>query len=88
MKTMTRMVRKQIYIEPRQEAILKRLARETGETEAEIIRRVIDRQSVGQVNRRRDLRSWELERAFILRRMAEERIPGKRTWNREELHER
>jgi len=41
---MVRMVRKQIHIEPRQKALLKRLARETGMTEAELIRRAIDHQ--------------------------------------------
>jgi len=41
---MVRMVRKQIYIEPRQEALLKRLARETEMTEAELVRRAIDHQ--------------------------------------------
>ena len=36
---MQQMVRKQIYIERRQEARLKRLAKESGVSEAEIVRR-------------------------------------------------
>ncbi|MCS7059359.1 MAG: ribbon-helix-helix domain-containing protein [Meiothermus sp.] len=36
------MIRKQIYIAPEQEAKLKRLARATGRTEAEIIRQALD----------------------------------------------
>lgn len=43
---MSRMVRKQIYIEPRQEEILKRRAKEMRITEAELVRRAID-----QINR-------------------------------------
>ncbi len=36
------MIRKQIYLAPEQEAKLKRLARATGRTEAEIIREALD----------------------------------------------
>lgn len=36
---MARMVRKQVYIEPRHEQLLKRRAREWGVSEGEIIRR-------------------------------------------------
>ncbi|GIW26182.1 ribbon-helix-helix domain-containing protein [Meiothermus sp.] len=36
------MIRKQIYIAPEQEAKLKRLAKTTGRTEAEIIREALD----------------------------------------------
>lgn len=39
---MKRMVRKQVYIEPRQERLLKRRARALGMTEAELIRDGID----------------------------------------------
>ena len=42
------MVRKQIYIEERQETRLKRVARARGMSEAEVIRQAIDRQ-VGSV---------------------------------------
>ena len=38
------MVRKQIYLEERQEARLKRIARARGISEAEVIRQAIDRQ--------------------------------------------
>ncbi|MCX7740592.1 MAG: ribbon-helix-helix domain-containing protein, partial [Meiothermus sp.] len=36
------MIRKQIYLAPEQEAKLKRLARATGRSEAEIIREALD----------------------------------------------
>ena len=84
---MARMVRKQIHIEPRQEALLKRLARETGMTEAELIRRAIDHQE-RVIHFPRDTRAWREERDFIARLMEQGPVPGGRTWRREELHER
>jgi hypothetical protein len=40
---MVQMIRKQVYIHPWQQGILKRLARTDGVSEVEIIRRTIDR---------------------------------------------
>ena len=40
--TMTRMVRKQLYIDERQDALLKAESARTGETESALIRRAID----------------------------------------------
>jgi hypothetical protein len=85
---MTRMVRKQVYIEPRQEALLKRLARETGTAEAEIIRQAIDRQTKALLFPRRDLRAWQQERDFIRRLIEQGPVPGERRWRREDLYER
>ena len=85
---MTRMVRKQIYIEPRHEALLKRLARETGATEAEIIRQAIERQVKVLIFPRRDLSAWQEERAFITQLIQQGPVPGGRTWRREDLYER
>lgn len=42
---MTEMMRKQFYINRRQEALLKRLARLRGISESEIVRRAIDREA-------------------------------------------
>lgn len=81
-------VRKQVYIEPRQEAILKRLGKERGLTEAEIIRRAIDQFTQGSRVSHRDLAAWEEERAFILHLMEQGPVPGERTWRREDLYER
>ncbi|RMD66035.1 hypothetical protein D6833_02000 [Candidatus Parcubacteria bacterium] len=81
-------VRKQVYIEPRQEAILKQLGKEQGLTEAEIIRRAIDQFTRALHFPWRDLAAWEKERAFILRLIEEGPVPGKRTWRREDLYER
>ena len=82
----TKKVRKQIYIEARQEQLLKQLVRETGATEAELIRQAIDRHT-GSFSPRRDLSVWEEERAFMERLMQEGPVSGGRTWKREDLHE-
>jgi len=81
-------VRKQIYIEPHQEAILKRLSRERGVTEAEIIRRAIEEHTSTLRLPRRDLRAWEAERTFIQSLIRQGPIPGQRAWRRGDLHER
>jgi hypothetical protein len=85
---MARMVRKQIYIEPRQEASLKQLVRETGASEAEIIREAIDRHARVVTFTRRDLAAWTRERAFIADLISSGPVPGGRRWQREELHDR
>ena len=85
---MTRMVRKQVYIEPRQDVLLKRLARETDVTEAEIIRQAIDRQTKALFFPRRDLSAWQEERAFIDRLIEQGPVDGGRSWRREDLYER
>jgi hypothetical protein len=84
---MTKMIRKQVYIEPRQEALLKRLVRETGATEAEIIRQAIDRQTKTFLPSRRDLSAWQEERDFINRLIQRGPLPGGRRWRREDLYE-
>jgi hypothetical protein len=85
---MTRMVRKQVYIEPRQETLLKRLARDAGVTEAEIIRQAIDRQTKVILFSHRDLNAWRQERAFIERLIQQGPVLGGRRWRREDLYER
>ena len=81
-------VRKQVYIEPRQELLLKRLAREQGVTEAEIIRRAIDRQTRSVFFPRLNPAAWEAELAYLRRLAAEGAVRGERTWKREDLHGR
>jgi len=84
---MPRMVRKQVYIESRQETTLKQQARTLGITEAEVIRRAIDRQMASVRLSIRDLKAWERERAFIIKRMAKGHAPGGRRWKREDVYE-
>ena len=84
---MRRMVRKQVYIEPRQEEMLKRLARELGVPEAEIIRQGID--EVGRTGHALppDGQAWEEEKAFITRRRRRRAPQTGRAWTREELYD-
>lgn len=84
---MVQMVRKQVYIEPRQEAILKGLTRMLGLSEAEIIRQAIDRQTSTLPAGVRDLEAWEREKAFIARRMADGPVSSTRRWSRDEIYE-
>ncbi len=81
-------IRKQVYLEPRQEALLKRLAAELNVTEAELIRQAIDRQTRFFRSPERDLAAWEEEKAFITHLIEQGPVPGERTWQREALHER
>ena len=84
---MARMIRKQIYIGLHQDQSLKRQARDSGMTEAEVIRRAIDRQMDSIRLSSRDLKAWQQERAFIARRVAKGRVHRGRRWNREEAYE-
>jgi hypothetical protein len=81
------MIRKQIYIEPKQDAILKRLAVLMKISEAEIIRRAIERQTSAMPSGVRDLEAWEREKAFIAGRMKEQVASGRREWSREDSYE-
>ena len=47
-KIMAEMVRKQIYIQEGQEVLLKRISKARGISEAELIRRAIDREATGE----------------------------------------
>ena len=84
---MTQMIRKQVYIEPIQDASLKQRAVMLGVTEAEVIRRAIDRQMALLGPGVRDLRAWEREKAFIVKRMSGGPISGGRKFRREEAYE-
>jgi len=84
---MPRMIRKQIYIESRQNTTLKQQAKALGITEAEVIRLAIDRQMALVRLNVRDLKAWEREKTFIAKRMAKGRAPGSRLWKREDAYE-
>ncbi|MGD2158378.1 MAG: hypothetical protein PVG14_08360 [Anaerolineales bacterium] len=84
---MTDMVRKQVYIEPRQDKLLKRWAEETGETEAEIFRQALDRWFTSEQQRREAQSAWEQVLAFIQDRANLGSVSGGRSWTREELYE-
>ena len=84
---MSRMVRKQIYIEARQEDLLKRRAKELGVPEAELIRRGIDSISRVPLTLSPDLQAWEEEKQYIRERRRLDVPQTGRAWTREELYD-
>ncbi len=85
---MAHKVRKQIYLDLHQARLLRQLARDLGMSEAALIRQAVDQQAAYLAPLRRDPAAWQQERAFIERLIQEGAIPGKRTWERDELRER
>lgn len=83
---MATMMRKQIYIEPQQDALLKQWAQETGKSEAEIFREALDNWMTDKQRRQEAQAAWEQVRAFAKEWAAQGPIPGGRTWTREELY--
>jgi hypothetical protein len=79
------MIRKQVYLQERQEALLKRRARAQGTTEADLIRRSLDRTLTG-ASLGADDAAWQR----VVDAMDERsRLKGsRRTWRREDLYER
>lgn len=84
---MARMIRKQVYIAPEQDALLKRRSRELGVSEAALIRRGIEEIARRGVSGGFDRKAWEEELSFM-RDRAKMRVPQTgRTWTREELYD-
>jgi hypothetical protein len=86
---MTQMVRKQIYIEKRQKAQLKRAAKARGVSEAELIRQAIDQKLAGGAKGMpRDPDVWARAVALMRSLQAQGPLPKRRrTWTREELYD-
>ncbi len=84
---MSRMVRKQVYIEPRQEASLRRRAKELGISQAELLRRGIDQMGSAPAALPRDGAAWEEAKSYIEERMTIEAPQTSRTWTRDELYD-
>lgn len=83
---MARMVRKQIYVRPEQDAVLKQKAEKLGISEAELIREYID-EGTQRPTASEKKKAWEEELAFIKER-AKMRVPQTgRDWTRDELYE-
>jgi hypothetical protein len=80
-------VRKQIYIEARQDRLLKREAKARGVSQAELIRRAIDAAGRGGPRGGSNPAALEEFLEFARKRMAKGRLPGKRDWTREDLYE-
>jgi transposase-like protein len=84
---MGRMVRKQVYIELEQDALLKKRARDLGVTESDLIRRGINQFGQSAVNWPLDRQSWQDELTFIRQRALVPALDRRRAWTREELYE-
>src|SRR5437016_12243009 len=76
---MPRMTRKQVYIEPRQNRLLKEHARRYRVTEADLIRQAIDRGLERTATRAPDIKAWKRIERFIGRRRSQRVRPAKRT---------
>jgi hypothetical protein len=85
---MPQMIRKQVYIETRKEHLLKRMAKELGMTEADLIRQGLDQVLRAGVTITPKLEAWKRERAFLKQWTQKGKVKGKRTWRREDLNDR
>ena len=81
-------IRKQIYLDPQQNEYLKRTSKESGLTEAEIIRQALNTQVQRLRVPARRLSAWERERQFLQKLLDLGPVPGMRTWKREDLYDR
>lgn len=81
-------IRKQIYITPQQETILKQISNDTGVSEAEIIRQAVDYYAIQKRSPYRDNSAWERLRSRMQQLIDKGSVPGARTWRREDLYER
>ena len=86
---MVQMIRKQVYIQPQQQTILKKLSQMRGLTEAELIRQAIDRQLSGANSTATlDPGAWEEARDFMLALQALGPSGDQpRQWWRDDLYE-
>jgi hypothetical protein len=84
----TQMVRKQIYIRKRQDAMLKRIAQARGLSEAEVIRQAIEREIAVVPDQPSDVdrTAWQEMIAFIEKRQATVSGGQPYRWNREEIY--
>lgn len=84
---MATMIRKQVYIEERQQVLLKHLAEEMQQSEAELIRAALDEWLDTEMRRRRALQTWQAEKSFIKTLLAQGSVEGGRTWARSDIYE-
>jgi len=83
------MIRKQVYLRPRQDVQIKRLAEERGTTEADIIREAVDLLLAESQRLRRAQGAWKAAQALMETRavygVTDEPIE-EQTWTRDELY--
>lgn len=85
---MSQMLRKQIYIDNKQERLLKRKASDLRITESELIRAGIDKVLQTGVVVSKDISAWEREKKFLLALMKKDEVKGGRTWQRKDVYDR
>jgi hypothetical protein len=83
-----RKVRKQVYIEPRHERLLKARAKQLGVTEAELILRSLEQAPTVLTTVRHDPGAWKAFMQSVRQRMRMRAAQDSRTWSRDELYER
>jgi hypothetical protein len=81
------MVRKQIYIAPQQDKMLKRLARQTHKTEAQVIRDAIEEHARFLKDKKSRMKAWRAIEATA-DRMKQLAPTTARSWTREDLYDR
>ena len=88
-ENMSEMIRKQIYIHKRQEILLKRLARARGLSEAEIVRRAIEREASGNSPQplAADGSAWDEILEFVAGRKALGSQGEPYYWDRQDAHQ-
>jgi hypothetical protein len=84
---LAQMIRKQVYIEPRQDETIKERAKMLRITEAEVIRDAIDGQMGAVPTYVRDLNAWDREMAFIAKRVSVRSRSARRRFRREAIYE-
>ena len=84
----TQMVRKQIYIKKRQEALLKRLSQVRGLSEAELIRQAIDREIAGGLTQpaSSDRSAWQEIEVFLEARRGAVGAGQPYQWDRQDIY--
>lgn len=82
------MVRKQVYIGEHQQRTLKKLARETGKTEAEIIRNALDEHARLIKEKQDRMAAWRAIEATVEKRTKRHASGAGQTGRREEPYDR
>lgn len=81
------MIRKQIYIAPQQDKMLKRLARQTHKSEAAIIRDAIEEHAQSLRDKQSRMKAWRAIEATA-DRLKKLPVTTTRSWTREDLYDR
>ena len=86
---MPRMIRKQIYLEPEHNRLLKELADQQRISEAQVIRRALEQQTSAPRPSGPDLLAWRAELDFIRERSRQfsRGRRKRRQWKREDLYQ-